>query len=92
VGLERGDQPGVEIAEVQVARLAVKLLGGEADQQPERVAVGGDRVWAGVALADEPLAEERLQRRRERAHEAPPWERSRRPAASWSSSGAASRY
>ena len=34
---------------------------GEAQQQPEGVAVGGDRVRAGLALADQPLGEERLQ-------------------------------
>ena len=34
-------------------------------QQPERVAVGGDRLRAGVALGDQPLGEERLQRWRE---------------------------
>ena len=34
----------------------------------ERVAVAGDGVRAGVALRDEPVGEERLQRRRERAH------------------------
>jgi len=44
VGKELGDQPGVEIAEVQLARLAAKQLCGEADQQPERVAVGGNCV------------------------------------------------
>ena len=44
--------------------------GGEAEQQPERVAVGGDRVRAGVAFADQPVGEERLQRRGERAHRA----------------------
>ena len=47
------------------------LLGGEREQQPERVAVGGDRVRAGVALADQPVGEERLQRRCEQAHRAP---------------------
>ena len=67
--------------------------GGEAQQQPERVAVGGDGVRAGLALADQPVGEERLQGRGERGH---------RPtllvcgrggaAASASSSGAADRY
>ena len=37
----------------------------EAQQQPHRVAVGGDRVRAGVSLGHQPLGEERLKCRGE---------------------------
>jgi len=43
---ERADQLGVEIVDVQLAGLLAGSLGGEREQQPERVAVGGDRLWA----------------------------------------------
>jgi hypothetical protein len=69
---ERADQRRVEIIDVQRRRLAPGALDGERDQQLERVAVGSDRVWADMALTDQPVAEERLQRRRERAHPASP--------------------
>ena len=67
-------------------------LRGEAEQQPERVAVGGDRVRAGVALADQPSVKNAcsvgasavIARLRDGAR--------RRPPASSSSSGAACRY
>ena len=89
---ERGDQWRVEVADVELAGLAAGPLGGEREQQPERVAVGGDRVRAGVALPDQPLGEERLQRRRERAHRWPPGSARAAAPASSSSSGAAVRY
>lgn len=38
VGQERGDQSDVEIGEVELAGLALELLGGEGDQESERVA------------------------------------------------------
>ena len=47
-------------------------VGGEGQQQPEGVAVGGDGVRAGGALADQPVGEEGLQRRGQRAHRRPP--------------------
>ena len=40
----------------------------EAEQQPERVTVGGDRLRAGVALGDQTLGEERLKRWCEQGH------------------------
>ena len=89
---ERGDQWRVQVADVELAWRVAKTRCGEREQQLERVAVGGDRVRAGAPLPDQPLGEERLQRRRERAHRWPPWERSSLPAASSSSSGAAVRY
>ena len=72
--------------------LPVRLC-GEDQQQPERVAVGGDGVRAGLALADQPVGEERLQGRRERGHRQRLLAmRSSRSAARASSSGAADRY
>ena len=41
---ERADQRRVEIVEIQLAGLLAGPLGGEREQQPERVAVGSDRV------------------------------------------------
>jgi hypothetical protein len=46
VGQERADQRRVEIVDVQLTRLLAGLLICEGQQQPERVAVGGDRLWA----------------------------------------------
>jgi hypothetical protein len=92
VGEERADQRRVEIAEVQLEWLLAGLLVREAEQQPERVAVGGDRLRAGVALGDQALGEERLQRGRERCHDSIPGSCSRRRLTSSSSSGTASRY
>jgi hypothetical protein len=57
---ERADQRRVEIIDVQRRGLPAGPLGGEAEQQPQRVAVGVDRVRAGLALADQPVGEERL--------------------------------
>ena len=79
---KRGDQRRVQIGDIELGWLAAQALGGEAQQQLERVAVGGDRVRAGASLADQPVGEERLHGRRERAHRRPPWERSSLPAAS----------
>ena len=68
------------------------LLGGEDDQHPERVAVGGDRVAAGLALQRQPVGEERLQGGGEGRHDSPfRWACSRSPASAISS-GAAERY
>lgn len=44
---ERGDQWRVDLGDVQRARLLAGAVGGEAEQQPERVPVPGDRVGAG---------------------------------------------
>jgi hypothetical protein len=64
MGEERADQRRVEIVEVQLIWLLAGLLVREAQQQPERIAVGGDRLRAGVALRDQavgviPNSEER---------------------------------
>ena len=89
---ERADQRRVEIVDVQLERLLAGLLLGEAQQQPERVAVGGDRFRAGVALGDQTLSEIRLERGRERGHESTSGSCSSRRLINWSSSGTASRY
>ena len=65
---ERGDQRGVEVGDVELAGVLAGALGGEGQQQPPGVPVAGDGVAAGAALADEPVGEECLQRRRERGH------------------------
>jgi len=89
---ERGDQRRVEVCDVQRTRRLVGLRGGEADQQPERVAVAGDRVGGGATLSDEPVGEERLQHRCQRGHDWPAWCCSRRAATSCISSGTADKY
>ena len=65
---EAGDQWRVEIGEVQHGRCHGDALGRVAQQQSQRVAVGGDGVAAGLSLGEESVGEERLQRRSERAH------------------------
>ena len=92
VGEERADQRRVEVVDVQLERLFTGLLMREVQQQPECVAVGGDRAWAGVTLGDQPVGEERLQRGRDRAHDDTPGSRSSRSPTSCSSSGTACRY
>jgi hypothetical protein len=63
---ERHDERRVEVLELQPGWRCAGLLAGERQQQPEGVAVGGDRVRAGLTLVDQPLREERLKRRCER--------------------------
>ena len=48
---ERADQRGVKVGEVEPRGRRAQLLLGEAQQQAEGVAVGGDGVRAGLALA-----------------------------------------
>jgi hypothetical protein len=50
---ERGDQWGVELVQVEQPRLCSGGLLGECEQEPEGVAIGGDRVRAAVALVDQ---------------------------------------
>ena len=61
VGQERADQRRVEVVDVQLERLFAGLLVSEAEQQPERVSIGGDRLRTAVALGDQTFGEERLQ-------------------------------
>src|SRR5262249_17352314 len=63
---------GVEVGDVELAGVLAGALGGEAEQQPPGVAVAGDGVAAGAALADEPVGEERLQGGSERGHRGAP--------------------
>ena len=65
---ESADELGVEQCNVDVAGPDAGLLLHVAEQQPERVAVGGDGVTARGPLPREVVGEERLQRRGERAH------------------------
>ena len=92
MGDKRADQRRVQIVEVQLKRLFAGLVLGEAQQQPEGVAVGGDGVRAGVALGDQTFGEERLHRRRERAHDGTPGNRSSLLLMTASNSGTACRY
>ena len=89
---EAADERGVQVAQVQPARLLAGAVVRVAQQQPPGVTVGGDGVDAGVALVDQPLGEERFQGRGEVAHEPAPMPRSRRSAAKASSSGTAEMY
>jgi hypothetical protein len=70
---EGSDQLGVQVDEVELTGLFASAGVGEAEQEPEGVAVRGDGVVAGPPLADEALGEERLQDRRQRAHDRAPF-------------------
>ena len=50
---EGADERGVEVGQIQL-RGRFAELGGEAEQQPEGVAVGSDGVRAGAALVEQP--------------------------------------
>ena len=86
---EGADTGCVEVLEVQLVRPPAAPGAGEDDQHPQGVAVGGDRVRAGLGPADEPVGEERLQGGGERAHGSSPRVWPGLPAATASSSGAA---
>ena len=53
VAEERADQRRVQVVDVQLEWLLTSLVVREAQQQPERVAVGGDSLRAGIALGDQ---------------------------------------
>ena len=89
---ERGDGVGVEIGDVEHRRFPPATRGGEPQQQSDRVAVGGDRVRAGVALLEQSLGEERLHGRSERTHELASCAASSRCPAIAINSGAACKY
>ena len=89
---EGADQRGVEVGGVQLGGLFAGATGGEAELQPPAVTVGGHRVGTGLALAHQPLGEERLQCGCEGGHGRRRSARSRRCDARSSSSGTADRY
>ena len=89
---EGADERSVEIDQVELAGCLAGALRGEAEQESERVPVGGDGVGAHSPLGDEALAEERLEQRGEAAHGSTPSRRSRRSAADARSSGLPDRY
>src|SRR5664279_743395 len=92
VGEERADQRRVEIVDVQLERWLAGLSLREGEQQSAGVAVGGNRLWPGIALGDQPVGEKCLQRRREQGHASVSGSCSRRRLITSSSSGTASRY
>jgi hypothetical protein len=55
---ERADEHRVEIRQLELGGRLAALPMHEAEQQPERVAVGGDRVRTGLALVQQSLCEE----------------------------------
>ena len=65
---ERADHRRVQVGEVEPARQSPGPPGSEAEQQPQRVPVGGDRVGASPALACEPFGKKRLHRAGDRGH------------------------
>jgi hypothetical protein len=52
---ERARQGGVQVGEAEPAGRLAGLVAGEGEQEPERVAVGGDGVRAGLLLPDQPV-------------------------------------
>ena len=70
----------------------VGLVVGEAEQQPERVAIGGDGVGTRNLLVEEPFGEERLESRGEQAHDCSPPARSSRSHTRANNSGDPLRY
>jgi hypothetical protein len=60
---EIADQRCVQILDPQTRWRDAGAGEGEGQQQLERVTVGGDGVWAGLTLPDQPVGEERLQGR-----------------------------
>ncbi len=58
---ERADQRGVQVSEAEPAGSLPGLLVGEGEQELARVAVGRDRVRAGLLLPGQPVGEEPLQ-------------------------------
>ena len=92
MGEERRDQRGVDVADVEPGRRFAGAIVREDEQQPQRVAVGGDGVRAGVALGRQPLGEERLDGGCQRGHDRCPLCCSSHCAATASSSGVACRY
>ena len=89
---EGTDQRRIEVVDVEFARRLAVPLRREDQEQPQRVAIGLNRVRADLALAEEAVGEERLQGGGQRTHASPARWRSSRSPARPSSSGAADRY
>ncbi len=92
VSQEVADQLGVEISQIELVGLLAAAILRVAQQQPPGVPIGGDGVGAGLALMREPFGEERFQAGGEGGHDRASACRSRRWAASNSSSGTADKY
>ena len=65
---ERADERGVEGLQFELGRRGAGGSLREAEQQSERVTVGGDGVGTAAPLGDEALGEERLERRCQGGH------------------------
>src|SRR6202171_1504881 len=92
MGEERSDRRGVEVGGVEARRGDLLTVGDESEEQPERVAVGGDGCRADLPLGEEAVGEKLLQGGSEGAHGSAPRNSSRRFPTMAKSSGAASRY
>ena len=91
--LEEGAHAGgVEVRKGELRGCHPGALVHEGEQEPEGVAIGGDRMRAGIALTAEPVAKEGFEGRCECAHGRVSMARSRRSPARASNSGAACRY
>ena len=95
VGEEVRDQIGVDVFDRQVDRRLVAASARISEQQPERIAIAGDRMSACLQLRAEPVGEEALDQRGQgdgvHCAISPPLAVARASARS-SSSGTASRY
>src|SRR6266699_287597 len=80
---EGADQVGIQILERELRGGLARPVVDEHQQHSKCVTVGGHRVWTGLALLPESLAEEGFETGRERTHGSSP---------SAVSSGAADRY
>src|ERR1700690_2427633 len=91
--LKKGtDQRCIKIIDIEPGWRNRLALRREDQKHSQGIAICGDRMGTDLPLADQSLAEERLQRGRQGGHAAPPkWRSSRLPAKA-RSSGAAERY
>src|SRR6056297_1563710 len=93
---EPPDDVGINVGYMQLSRRQPGLCCRVFQQEPEGVAIAGDRVWAGLHLGQQPLGEEPLHVDGQwigRDHDAPSsTRRSARAAANCISSGTASIY
>jgi hypothetical protein len=65
VGEEVEDQRRIEVAQSQLGRWFAPFSVRIAQQQPEGIAIGGDRPWAGILLLQQAFGEEALDQRGE---------------------------